>query len=113
MTQNERRRLFQQKYSAIAQELKKKYPKCEAGLPCCTRWTTDIHHRKGTQGAIAGVPLLIYSPLFLFVCRSCHQWIHTHPLESYENHWMIRRNRPMAEDWMDNDKVLLNRKSQI
>lgn len=52
---------------------------CEAGLPCCSLKATDIHHKKGRVNED-----LTDDTEWMAVCRSCHQWIETHPIEATE-----------------------------
>lgn len=54
----------------------KKHPLCKANLTDCTKIATDVHHTKGR-----GVWLL-ETISWLPVCRTCHQWIETHPEEA-------------------------------
>lgn len=46
---------------------------CEARLPGCTKYATDIHHKKGR-----GIYLTDVST-FLAVCRTCHNFIELNP----------------------------------
>lgn len=43
---------------------------CQAKLPSCSYWATEIHHKKGRVGI-----LLTDDRFFLSVCRSCHDYI--------------------------------------
>ena len=63
-----------------------KYPLCGAALPNCTSQSTDIHHMKG-RGKY-------YNDLstWLSVCRTCHNWIETHPIEAIELGLSIKKN---------------------
>lgn len=49
---------------------------CEASLPQCTQNATDIHHKKGR-----GKYYLVVNT-WMAVCRTCHNWIETHPIEA-------------------------------
>ena len=60
---------------------------CEAATRRCIGPAGQIHHRKGRDGDL--VDDLDY---LLAVCYACHDYIHSHPNESYERGWMIRRN---------------------
>lgn len=59
---------------------------CEAVTPVCTGSAVHQHHRKGRG------KYLDTEALLLDVCKPCHDYIHSHPTESYEAGWMIRRN---------------------
>jgi hypothetical protein len=73
----------QQKLEALYSILRTKYlqnhPYCEAHLPGCQINATDIHHKKGRTG-----DLMLDDTEFLAVCRLCHGWIETHPVEAKE-----------------------------
>ena len=54
------------------------HPMCQANIPgLCTSNSTDIHHVKGRVGE-----LLLDENYWMSVCRACHQWIETHPVEA-------------------------------
>jgi hypothetical protein len=60
---------------------------CEAATMRCVGPAGQVHHRKGRDGDLVdNVDYLIA------VCYACHDYIHSHPHESYERGWMIRRN---------------------
>ena len=63
-----------------------KYPMCCASLPKCTKKSTDIHHKKG-RGEHHNDPTT-----WLSVCRTCHDWIETNPIEAIELGLSIKRN---------------------
>lgn len=52
---------------------------CQARLPQCALKATDIHHKKGRVNED-----LIDDTEWMAVCRSCHHWIETHPVEATE-----------------------------
>lgn len=52
---------------------------CESRLPGCSLKATDIHHKKGRVNED-----LTDITEWMAVCRSCHQWIETHPIEATE-----------------------------
>ena len=60
---------------------------CEAATRVCVGPAGQVHHRKGRDGEL--VDNLDY---LLAVCYACHDYIHSHPHESYERGWMVRRN---------------------
>lgn len=49
---------------------------CQAALPTCTHDATDVHHKKGRGKHYLEVKT------WMAVCRTCHQWIETHPIEA-------------------------------
>lgn len=53
-------------------------PNCQAALPCCQGGATDVHHKKGR-----GKWYLVVKT-WMAVCRPCHDWIETHPIEATE-----------------------------
>lgn len=56
---------------------------CEAQTVDCTGRGQHVHHMKGRS---------THDPaLLLHVCLMCHNRIHAHPAESYEQGWMVRR----------------------
>ncbi len=55
------------------------HPYCKAKVFKCTIIATDIHHIKGRMGD----DLNDVSD-WIGVCRSCHNWIETHPIEATE-----------------------------
>ena len=73
------------------------HPRCEVRGGSCTGSATDIHHvrSRGRSGRDAD---LVDPGNVLAVCRSCHDWIETHRLESLERGW-LRKARPDAERW--------------
>jgi len=72
-------------YDKLATKYKNEHPMCEARLPCCTGFTTDIHHKKGR-----GIWLLIVE-FFLGVCRPCHDWIEENPEEAIRLNLSVSR----------------------
>ncbi|TXG80318.1 MAG: hypothetical protein E6R13_08300 [Spirochaetes bacterium] len=60
---------------------------CEAHLPgICTKYSTEIHHKAGRIGE-----LLIDESKWLSVCRACHEFIETHPVEAQEKGFSLKR----------------------
>lgn len=56
------------------------HPLCQANISgLCTSQSTDIHHIKGRSGE-----LLLEVNEWMSVCRACHMWIETHPIEATE-----------------------------
>ena len=51
---------------------------CHAKIHKCSLHATDVHHKKG-RGEFH-----LDESTWLPVCRNCHMWIETHPIESYE-----------------------------
>lgn len=63
------------------------HPMCEAHLPgICTDYSTDIHHMSGKIG-----DLLTDERYFKALCRSCHQYVETHPEIAKEKGLSINR----------------------
>ena len=73
-------------YSKLRKHYLQQYPLCQASLPGCTKQSTDIHHKKG-RGKYHNDPTT-----WLSVCRSCHDWIETHPIEAQELGFSIKRD---------------------
>lgn len=65
-------------YSKLRKDYLSAHPFCQAKLPECTLTATDIHHKKGR-----GKYYLI-TTTWMSACRSCHEWIETHPAEAKE-----------------------------
>lgn len=59
---------------------------CQAALPGCSRVASEVHHKKGKVGE-----LYLDVRYWLAVCRSCHQWIETHPADAQEKGFSIKR----------------------
>jgi hypothetical protein len=55
------------------------YNNCQAKLVGCTGKATDVHHK---AGRVSENYLNIQT--WLAVCRQCHTWIETNPLEAKE-----------------------------
>lgn len=73
-------------YSKLRKHYLQQYPLCCASLPGCTKHSTDIHHKKG-RGKYHNDPTT-----WLSVCRTCHDWIETHPIEAQELGFSIKRD---------------------
>lgn len=65
-------------YSQLRMRFLERKPLCEAALQGCTHSATDVHHKKGR-----GRWYLVVSS-WMAVCRTCHEWIETHPIEATE-----------------------------
>lgn len=77
---SKKRAAQEREYSKLRKDFLLSSPTCQAKLPNrCTHHATDVHHMKGRIG-----PLLTDTKFFLAVCRSCHDWIETHPEEAKE-----------------------------
>lgn len=85
-------------YSKICKKYKEKHSLCQAKMNGCTHHTTDVHHKMGKVGFADkwarenDVELLNDVRHFLPVCRSCHDYIESHPEFAYENNFSLRRN---------------------
>jgi hypothetical protein len=52
---------------------------CQAKIPGCTALSSDVHHKIGRTG-----DNYLNMNTWLAVCRSCHTWIETNPVEAKE-----------------------------
>ncbi len=59
---------------------------CQANLSNCTILATDLHHKRGRIGK-----LLTDERYFLAVCRSCHNYIESHPIFAKEKGFSLNR----------------------
>lgn len=67
-------------YSRLRKDFLTTRSLCEANLQrICTHKATDVHHIAGRSGK-----LLNDTSKWMAVCRSCHNWIEEHPVESTE-----------------------------
>lgn len=58
--------------------------RCEVMIfPVCTGGAEHLHHRK-----ISGREHLVEN--LVHICRACHEWIHGHPAQSYEQGWLVK-----------------------
>jgi hypothetical protein len=67
---------------------------CEAVTNRCMGPAGQVHHRRGRDGE-----LVDDLDNLLAVCYACHDYIHSHPHESYERGWMIKRNGESSEHY--------------
>lgn len=65
------------KYRKVRDQFMKEHPNCQARLDGCTIKATDTHHAKGKVG-----DLLTDKRYFKALCRSCHNYVETHPEEA-------------------------------
>jgi len=65
-------------YSKLRKDYLTLHPMCKAQLPNCSSGATDVHHKKGR-----GKYYLI-TTTWIPLCRTCHTWIETHPIEAKE-----------------------------
>lgn len=57
----------------------------------CGSEATDIHHRTPRGMGGSSDPETNYSPANLVsLCRSCHDYVHAHPAESYDDGFLVR-----------------------
>lgn len=77
---------LQREYSKLRKEWLADRPMCQAKIHRCSLKSTDVHHKKGR-----GVYLLDTNT-WLSVCRSCHNWIETHPEDAKELGFSISKN---------------------
>jgi len=52
---------------------------CQAKLPGCNLFSTDVHHKAGRVGDD-----YLNMNKWLAVCRNCHTWIEINPVEAKE-----------------------------
>lgn len=84
---SKKRATQEREYSKLRKDFLLSSPTCQAKLPTiCTIHATDIHHTKGRIS-----DLLTDTNFFLAVCRACHTWIETHPIESKELNFSISK----------------------
>ena len=76
---SEKRRGEMDKYALLRDAFITAKPRCEAKLVGCTVKATDVHHKAGRVG-----DNYLKIGTWLAVCRSCHGWIETNPLEAKE-----------------------------
>lgn len=76
---SKKRRGEMDKYGLLRDAFITAKPRCEAKLVGCTGVSTDVHHKAGRVG-----DNYLKIGTWLAVCRSCHTWIETHPLEAKE-----------------------------
>jgi len=56
----------------------------------CLRPATDVHHRRPRQMGGTSDDSINYGMANLVsLCRTCHNWIHAHPSESYRLGWLV------------------------
>lgn len=72
---SDRRRQVMVEYTKKKRLFFKANPKC--AKPFCKRGATDIHHTRGRAGS-----LLLDERFWKGLCRSCHDWVGEHPIES-------------------------------
>lgn len=74
-----KRRVEMDTYGKLREAFLVVKPHCEAKLQDCTGHSTDVHHKAGRVG-----DNYLKIGTWLSVCRSCHGWIETNPLEAKE-----------------------------
>jgi hypothetical protein len=65
-------------YSKLRREFMSKHPMCQAKIYNCLLSSTDVHHKKGRGEYHLDVTT------WLSVCRNCHNWIETNPIDAKE-----------------------------
>lgn len=73
-------------YRTLRKQFLSAHPNCRAQLAGCSLIATDVHHMAGRIGNE-----LFNIGTFLPVCRSCHSWIESHPIESKEKGFNLSR----------------------
>lgn len=84
--QSQKAKIKNQEYLIKRKEYLLQHPICEAKIKCKKNKSTDIHHKKGRTGK-----LLCNNKYFLAVCRNCHIWIETHPIDAKEKGLSLNR----------------------
>lgn len=64
-------------YTRLKKEYLSKHTICQCKMSGCTLKATDVHHKRGRL-------YLEDISTFMAVCRSCHNWIHSHTAEAEE-----------------------------
>lgn len=77
-TKSSRKASEDETYSKLRKDFLTLHSTCKAMLPGCTAVATDVHHKKGR-----GKYYLITST-WIPLCRICHMWVETHPIEAKE-----------------------------
>lgn len=75
---SKKQQALDQAYSKLRKPFLEKHPMCQANLPGCQGSSTDVHHKKGRG------KYLLVTATWMAVCRTCHTWIETHPIEATE-----------------------------
>jgi hypothetical protein len=65
-------------YSVNRRNFLEENPYCQAKLPGCTIYATDIHHKEGRGNNTNEVNT------FMGLCRACHEYIHSNPIQARE-----------------------------
>lgn len=73
-------------YSKLRKKFLDANPMCQSGLVQFPHAATDIHHMAGRCG-----DLFLNTKYWLAVCRTCHQWIETHPEEAKKKRLSVSR----------------------
>ena len=73
------------KYNQLRRVFLTDHPMCQAALHRCTHKSTDIHHKKGRGKYHNDITT------WLSVCRTCHNWIESNPIEAEELGHSINR----------------------
>ena len=73
-------------YSKLRKVFLTDKPNCMASIPGCALRASEVHHKKGRGKHHNN------TSTWLAVCRSCHEWIETHPEQAIELGLTIKRN---------------------
>ena len=74
--QSARRKLEGQRYRVLREAFLRVYFECQAKLPGCTYYASDVHHARGR-----GKNFLV-AETWIATCRHCHRYIHDNPAEA-------------------------------
>jgi hypothetical protein len=73
-----KRKVEEKEYSKLRKEFLETHPNCQAKLPGCTFYSTDVHHMEKR-----GINYLNVTS-WLSACRICHSWIELNKKEARE-----------------------------
>lgn len=80
-----KKRKQDQEYLKLREKYLTKNTLCEVKVAGCMVHATDVHHTY--SGSDRNTYYLIQST-WKAVCRNCHDWIHTHPIEARTMGWL-------------------------
>src|ERR1700744_1792352 len=57
----------------------------------CFGEATDVHHRRPRQmGGTSDEGIRVGLANLLSLCRPCHDWVHSHPIDSYATGFLLK-----------------------
>jgi hypothetical protein len=72
-------------YLILRKSFLRDHSMCQAHLSGCGTYSSEVHHKKGRG------EFFLDSTTWLAVCRPCHQYIETHPIEAKEMGFSVER----------------------